>query len=187
MAFKLPKRDLTWTCAVLPGQTSKNCCRDFYIKVTQVLSQSDRHIYRTTCLSERGSYSWYRAARRIWWILWEAHSLPADPGRQRRRVTPPHCCTSPPLYSGLHGTAEHPPCAFDLTARQQRDTINITPSHSKHKQLKHHIQTQLKLCCLKVVLLIKPKIKADVTDKHLTQTYVSTCLHTDIEQFYFIS
>lgn len=33
---------------------------------------------------------------------------------------------------------------------------------------------------------MKPNTKADVADKHLTQTYVSTCLHTDTEQFYFI-
>lgn len=72
------------------------------------------------------TYSLCRAAQRIWWILWEAPAPQAAPGRQRRRVTPPRCCTSPPLCSGPHGTAEHPPCASDSTIRQRRDNINIT-------------------------------------------------------------
>lgn len=71
------------------------------------------------------THSLCRAALHIWWILWEAPAPPAAPGRQRRRATPPRCCTSPPLCSGLHGTAEHPPCASDLTMRRWRDNINV--------------------------------------------------------------
>lgn len=127
-------------------------------------------ISKSGCYAAERSYSWCRAVQRIWWILWEAPAPRAAPGRQRRRAMPPRCCTSPPLCSALHGTAEHPPCASDLTTRQKRHDVNITQAEQARAAERPHTQTQLKHSTLKVNAnkqAFNPKV-----------TYIWTCLHT---------
>lgn len=116
---------LWWKKKMLPmSKSDSGAYLDMWPTCKIAIMFMDRNAHLKGALVK--THSLCRAAQRIWWILWEAPAPPAAPGTQRRREMPPRCCTSPPLCSGPHGTAEHPPCASDLTTRQQRDNINIT-------------------------------------------------------------